>query len=693
MANVTKLSVMEYGKSSELSQLTEGDCLKGDAMRLLPIKNLDCIINEVNKLTTHFQDVDKDAFFRKYGRLMEIAKVDILSPAVRALVHFWDPDYRCFSFGSIDLCPTMEEYGMLTEFSNDLYRIYFPLRSDKVIPELSKLLRIPNLERSLEKKAAGLRWKMLESELEQKSGSEKERLIALGIFGLVLFPSRTGIISLEAAAAYVEYENTQINPVASVLAETIMTLNHCRKAGKGAVRCCTQLLYIWMVSHVETKKPVFNNFWWFNQKPLRIVEEEEWGDLDNQGWVEKLKAIPSGGLKWKAPWAKAVNVLMSCGQRCWVPLVGITGYVSYAPALVVRQHGGMQFVPRTKGIAQFFGLFKDPIAQEVVRAIKQDWKHLILLEIKGLGNPSTSEGYAKWRDLVASASTNGEVKPPQTGEKSVKRKRADSEGELKRQIEKLQMELNKTRRDKMIMEEMVLEGDKRRVFLDEQLQSRDARLTKLELKMVEEENVRVGIEKELVEMNRKWMQSCSELGALKTEHNECRDNIEYYQEKFAEVQCELRDRIEKYEELYKKYVMSESRLVEPVKDEGIKAELVIKEDEIRTLKTKLDKEREKMKHMDEKLALIEKHKDQIDANNTSLNRTNMLLIEKLSKMDEQMDEAAAHARVIRINARNVGRDIIRYQRNLAETDAFLESIENRGFAFLPLAKDMADEGF
>jgi hypothetical protein len=41
----------------------------------------------------------------------------------------------------------MEEYGMLTEFPNNLYRIYFPLRSDKIIPELSKLLRISNLEK------------------------------------------------------------------------------------------------------------------------------------------------------------------------------------------------------------------------------------------------------------------------------------------------------------------------------------------------------------------------------------------------------------------------------------------------------------------------------------------------------------------------------------------------------------------
>jgi hypothetical protein len=85
---------------------------------------------------------------------------------------------------------------------------------------------------------------------------------------------------------------------------------------------------------------------------------------------------------------------MSCGQRRWVPLVWIACYVSYARALVVRQLGGMQFVPRTMGIAQFFCLFKDPIAQEVLEIIKHDWKHLVLVEIEGLKDPSASEGYA-----------------------------------------------------------------------------------------------------------------------------------------------------------------------------------------------------------------------------------------------------------------------------------------------------------
>ena len=126
-----------------------------------------------------------------------------------------------------------------------------------------------------------------------------------------------------------------------------------------------------MVSHIEMKRLVFNNFLWFNQRPLMIVEEE-WRDLDNHSWVEKLEGLPSSGFKWTTLSVIAMNVLIGCKQRHWVPLVGITGYMSYAPALVVRQLRGMKFIPRTMGIAQFFSLFKDPIAQEVLEIIKQD---------------------------------------------------------------------------------------------------------------------------------------------------------------------------------------------------------------------------------------------------------------------------------------------------------------------------------
>jgi hypothetical protein len=91
---------------------------------------------------------------------------------------------------------------------------------------------------------------------------------------------------------------------------------------------------------------------------LKLVEEEELGNLDNQGWVDKLEGWPNSDFKWRASWVTTVKVLMTCGQRLWVLLVGITSYVSYAPALVVRQLRGMHFVPRTMRIAQFFGFSK-----------------------------------------------------------------------------------------------------------------------------------------------------------------------------------------------------------------------------------------------------------------------------------------------------------------------------------------------
>jgi chromosome segregation ATPase len=199
-------------------------------------------------------------------------------------------------------------------------------------------------------------------------------------------------------------------------------------------------------------------------------------------------------------------------------------------------------------------------------------------------------------------------------------------------------------------------------------------------------------------MSLDWMQSCSELEAMEIDFNDCQGSAEYYQEKFAQVQFELMDRIGKYEDLNKKYMELESRSMGIAKEEskrkgfeGVESELAIKKNEIKVMRLKLDKEREKMKYLDEKLAAMEKHKDQIDANNAALNRTNMLLIEKMTKIDEQMDEAAAYARIIRINARKVGGDIIRYRRSLVETDAFLGKIENRGFAFLPLAREFVEE--
>ena len=89
-------------------------------------------------------------------------------------------------------------------------------------------------------------------------------------------------------AAFIEYKNSQINPTVAILVEIVLTLTYYRKVGKGSIRCCEQLLYIWLIRHIETKKLIFNNLWQFSQKPLEIVKDEGWKDLSEEKWKVKL---------------------------------------------------------------------------------------------------------------------------------------------------------------------------------------------------------------------------------------------------------------------------------------------------------------------------------------------------------------------------------------------------------------------
>jgi len=122
------------------------------------------------------------------------------------------------------MTPTMEEYERVLDFPNNSRKIYLRRKFEDTTSEVVNLL--------------GLR--------------------------LVLFPSEIGVISLEAANVFVEYEYDRINPSSAILAETMLSLNHCRMHGKGSMRCCSPMLYLWIVSHIETLRDIFNNFWWFD---------------------------------------------------------------------------------------------------------------------------------------------------------------------------------------------------------------------------------------------------------------------------------------------------------------------------------------------------------------------------------------------------------------------------------------------
>ena len=55
----------------------------------------------------------KKKFRETYGDITSLISVPFEEPVLRAALRFWDPSYRCFTFGKEDLVSTIEEYSVL----------------------------------------------------------------------------------------------------------------------------------------------------------------------------------------------------------------------------------------------------------------------------------------------------------------------------------------------------------------------------------------------------------------------------------------------------------------------------------------------------------------------------------------------------------------------------------------------------
>ncbi|MFQ6660161.1 hypothetical protein Gotur_028772 [Gossypium turneri] len=136
----------------------------------------------------------------------------------RALAQFWNLAYSCFTFGKVDLVPTIEEYMALLRCSKiQVDRIY------------SKAVNVPTFLRKLDLILAHL------------DARKKVDIFALSIYGLVVFPKTLGHVD-EAVTDLFDQLDKRVSPIPVILAETFKSLNACRRAGEGRFIGCAQLL-------------------------------------------------------------------------------------------------------------------------------------------------------------------------------------------------------------------------------------------------------------------------------------------------------------------------------------------------------------------------------------------------------------------------------------------------------------------
>ncbi|MBA0634518.1 hypothetical protein Godav_029187, partial [Gossypium davidsonii] len=173
----------------------------------------------------------------------------------RALAQSWNPAYNCFTFGKVDLVPTIEEYvALLRCLKFQVDKVYS--KAVNVPTFLKKLMDITGMSEQwvtarIKQKGDSkwIPWKRLkDSILTHPDVRKRVDVFTLSIYGLVIFPKALGHVD-EAITDLFDRLDKRVTPILVILAETFMSLSACRKAGEGRFIGCAQLLLAWFYSH------------------------------------------------------------------------------------------------------------------------------------------------------------------------------------------------------------------------------------------------------------------------------------------------------------------------------------------------------------------------------------------------------------------------------------------------------------
>ena len=261
-----------------------------------------------------------ERFYRDYGNLLGIVKTKVDVGLLETFVQFYDTEYHCFGFPDYQLVPTLEEYSYWID-RPVLDKVPFSgLERSPKFSTIAKALHITTAE--VEKHATtrgnllGLPADFLYKKAvffdEVSSADAFDAVLALLIYGLVLFPNVDNFIDVNAIQIFLSK-----NPVPTLLADTYHSIHERTLAGRGLILCCAPLLYRWITSH-PPRTPRFTT------------------NPENCLWSERLMSLTPAEVVWYDLAYDKGAIIDSCGEFNNVPLLGMRGGISYNPVLARR---------------------------------------------------------------------------------------------------------------------------------------------------------------------------------------------------------------------------------------------------------------------------------------------------------------------------------------------------------------------
>ncbi|KAG8477142.1 hypothetical protein CXB51_030917 [Gossypium anomalum] len=391
---------------SEKIQLEKGDNLAmGYTSGLSGFTRISVTQNELQELRdiwASWDDETKQLFYQSYGDLPYLLDIKVDKCLFRAMAQFWNPAYSCFTFGKVDLVPTVEEYTALLHCPK--------VQVDKVY---SKAAGAPAFVKKL-MNITGMSEQWVTARIQQKGDSRcipwvslkdliiahpdtnrKVDVFALSVYGLVMFPKALRYID-EGVADFFDRLDKGVTPVPSILAETFRSLSAYRRTGEGRFIGCAQLLLAWFHSHFWKVDKVSYRVFSESYSPLKeIAAMSRRDDILEENWIALLRNLQEEDVEWRAPWFVPDEILYRCGSFDWVPLLGIWGATGYAPLLVLRQYRSRQFIPMTHGLAQSEFAYKEKNYRKRVQEISDAWKRTHRMKRLAVGSMTTPE-YKGW---------------------------------------------------------------------------------------------------------------------------------------------------------------------------------------------------------------------------------------------------------------------------------------------------------
>ncbi|MBA0641912.1 hypothetical protein Goklo_026391 [Gossypium klotzschianum] len=185
----------------------------------------------------------------------------------RALAQFWNPAYSCFTFGGVDLVPTVEEYMALLRCSK--------IQVDKAY---SRAINVPTLLKKF----------MNITRMIYPDTKNKVDVFDLSVYGLVVFPKALGYVD-EAVTDLFDRLDKRVTLVSLLLA--------------------------WFHSHFWKVDKVFYRVFSENYSPLKeIVAIPRRDDIMEEKWMAMLQNLQEKDIEWRAPWMLPDEILYRCGD-------------------------------------------------------------------------------------------------------------------------------------------------------------------------------------------------------------------------------------------------------------------------------------------------------------------------------------------------------------------------------------------